>query len=99
MSEFSLIVDILSLITSVGLVYYAFRLLLIFRGGKKAGSWMYILTGILIITFGSCLFTLRHLLGLQENFVRPLGGIMMLIGAILMLIGMRLEYRSWSLAM
>lgn len=96
MQEVSYLVTILSLAINAGLVYYSFRLLLIFRGGKKSKPWMYISTGVLTLAIGSCFFALRYLLGFPENILRPLGGIMMLIGGVLMLIGMRSEYRSWS---
>lgn len=92
------VVDILALVVNAFLVYYTSRLLFIFRGGKKGKSWMYILTGILMVTIGSCVFVLRHLLGVEGNVIRPLGGVFMLIGGILMLIGVYLEYKMWSLA-
>jgi uncharacterized membrane protein YgdD (TMEM256/DUF423 family) len=96
MSEIILIINLLSLVISIGLGYSAVRLLRIFKGGKMGKPWMYISAGVFAVALASCIFSLRLLLDLSSEFIRPLGGVIMLIGGVLMVIGIHLEYKHWS---
>ena len=90
-----IVVNIVSLAISIGLVYFAVRLMLIFKGGKKERSWLYISTGVLALAIGSCIFSLYYVLELP-SFIHPIGGIAQMIGGIMLLIGLNREYKSWK---
>lgn len=96
MVEFSrIVVNLLSLAINIGLFYFTVRLLLIFRGGKKERSWLYIAAAVLALATGSSIFSLYYILELP-SFVHPIGGIVQMIGGILLLIGLYREYKSWK---
>jgi uncharacterized membrane protein YgdD (TMEM256/DUF423 family) len=95
MAEVSRIVlNLVSLTINVGLVYFAVRLMLIFRGSKKEKPWLYIAVAVLALATGSSIFSLYYILELPI-FVHPIGGIAQMIGGILLLIGLHREYKSW----
>jgi len=89
-----IVVNLLSLAINIGLFYFAIRLLLIFKGGKKEKPWFYIALAVLALATGSSIFSLYYILELP-SFVHPIGGIVQMIGGILLLIGLYREYRSW----
>jgi len=76
--------NIVSLVINVGLVYFAVRLLLFFRGGKIGKPWAYISSGVLALAGSSFLFSLYLLV--------------MMTGGALLLIGMYLEHKHWTRA-
>jgi hypothetical protein len=90
-----IVVNLLSLAIDIGLVYFAIRLLMIFRGGRKEKPWLYILAGVLALVTGSSLFSFVLLLNLP-SFVHSLGGVASMIGGGLLLAGLRREYKSWT---
>jgi hypothetical protein len=90
-----IVVNFLSLAINIGLVYFAVRLLLIFRGGKKEKPWLYVSAGVLALAVGSSIFSSYYVLGLPR-FVHSIGGTVQMIGGILLLIGMYREYKSWK---
>jgi hypothetical protein len=99
MTEVSrIIVNIISLAINIGLVYFGFRLLSIFRGGKIGKPWAYISSGVLALAISSSLFSLYYLLALREAMIHSVGGLIMMTGGVLILIGMYLEYKTWTRA-
>jgi hypothetical protein len=93
-----IVVNLVSLAISIGLVYFAVKLTLIFRGGKKEKPWLYVAVAVLALATGSSIFSLYYILELP-SFVHPIGGIMQMIGGILLLTGLYKEYKSWTQAM
>jgi uncharacterized membrane protein YgdD (TMEM256/DUF423 family) len=79
------------------LFYFAVRLLLIFRGGKKKKPWLYVSVGSLALAAGTSLFSL-YLIFELPSFVHTVGGVVSMIGGVLLLAGLRSEYRSWRAA-
>jgi len=90
-----IVVNLLSLAINIGLFYFAIRLLLIFKGGKKEKPWLYIALAVLALATGSSIFSLYYILELP-SFVHPIGGIVQMIGGILLLMGLFREYKSWT---
>jgi hypothetical protein len=90
------VVNIISLAINIGLVYFGFRLLSIFKGGRIGKPWAYISLGVSALAISSSLFSLHYLLALQEAIIHHLGGLIMMIGGVLILIGMYLEYKTWT---
>jgi len=88
------VVNVLSLAINVGLFYFALRLMLIFRGGKKEKPWLYVSVGALALAAGTSLFSLYLILELP-SFVHAVGGVVSMIGGLLLLAGLLSEYRSW----
>lgn len=91
-----IIVNIISLAINVGLVYFGFKLLSIFKGGKIGKPWVYISSGVLALAISSSLFSLYYFLALRETIIHSLGGLIMMTGGALILIGMYLEYKAWT---
>jgi hypothetical protein len=89
-------VNIVSLAVNIGLVYFGLRLLSIFRGGKMGKPWAYISLGVLALAVSSSLFSLYYLLALREAIIHSVGGLIMMMGGVLILIGMYLQYKTWS---
>lgn len=89
------ILNSVSLAINIGLVYFGLRLLSIFRGGKMGKPWAYISLGVLALAISSSLFSLYYLLVLHEAIIHSVGGLIMMMGGLLILIGMYLEYESW----
>ncbi|MFQ6064968.1 MAG: hypothetical protein ACE5L6_05780 [Candidatus Bathyarchaeia archaeon] len=88
------VLNLVSLAINIGLIYLALRLMLIFKGGKMGKSWLYITVAVLALAIGSSIFSSYYILGLPR-FVHPIGGIAQMIGGILLLIGLYMEYKSW----
>jgi hypothetical protein len=91
-----IVINIISLLINVGLVYLAVRLLSIFRGGKMGKPWVYICSGVLALALSSSIFSAYYLLDLNVPFMRGIAGLIMMIGGLLILVGMYHEYRSWA---
>lgn len=92
---FRIVINVLSLAISIGLAYFAVRLMLIFRGGRMEVPWRYISAGVLALALGSTLFSLHYLLAL-EGVIHPLGGVMMMVGGAFILAGLYAEYKRWT---
>lgn len=90
-----IVVNLLSLAINIGLVYFAVRLLLIFKGGKKQKSWLYVSLGAFTLATGASLFSF-YLIFEFPSFVHAVGGVVSMIGGLLLLAGLRGEYRSWK---
>jgi len=56
MEDWHIIVNIVSLIINVSLVYFAVRLLWIFRGGIMGRPWRFIASGVLALAVSSTIF-------------------------------------------
>ncbi|HDD70060.1 MAG TPA: hypothetical protein ENG19_02920 [Candidatus Bathyarchaeota archaeon] len=95
MEDWHIIVNIVSLIINVSLVYFAVRLLWIFRGGIMGRPWRFIASGVLALAVSSTIFSLHYLLNLG-SVGHAIGGLIMMIGGLLLLIGMYLQYKSWA---
>jgi len=96
MELYHIIINIVSLLINVGLVYFAVKLLSVFRGGMMGKPWMYISSGVLALAISSSIFPLYYLLELEVAVVRAFGGLIMMIGGLLILVGMYHESKSWA---
>ncbi len=90
-----IVVNLLSLAINVGLIYFAVRLLLVFKGGKMGRPWLFIASGVLALAVSSCLFAYYYIFDLPA-IVHPIGGVVMTIGGLLALIGLYSQYQIWT---
>ena len=95
MEVYRVAINIVSLLINVGLVYFAVRLLWIFRGGIMGKPWRFVASGVLALALSSSIFSLHYLLNLGPA-VHSIAGFIMMIGGLLILIGMYLQYKSWA---
>ena len=95
MEVYRVIINVIALAVNVCLVYFAVRLLYIFKGGKMKKPWIYISSGVLALAISSSLFALHYLFEIHAG-LHAFGGVLMVIGGLLLLVGMYLEYRSWA---
>jgi hypothetical protein len=51
---------------------------------------------VLALAISSSLFSLYYLLALREAIIHSVGGLIMMTGGVLILIGMYLEYKTWT---
>ena len=96
MELYHIVINIVSLLINVGLVYFAVKLLSVFRGGMMGKPWAYISSGVLALAISSSIFSLYYLLELEVALIRAFGGLIMMIGGLLILVGMYHEYKSWA---
>lgn len=96
MEMFHLIINIIALTVNVGLVFFAGKLLSVFRGSVMGRPWMFVALGVLSLATGSTLFSVHYLLNLGGFEVHAAGGLLMLTGGVFALIGIYLQYKSWT---
>ncbi|MGB9740199.1 MAG: hypothetical protein ACP5IM_01615 [Candidatus Bathyarchaeia archaeon] len=95
MEIYSIAINIVSLFINVGLVYFAFRLLWIFRGGIMGKPWRFVALGVLALAVSSSIFSLHYLFNFG-SVAHCVAGLIMMVGGLIILIGMYLQYRSWA---
>ena len=94
---FHVVLNIVSLAVNVCLVYFAYRLMSVFRGGVMVRPWRFVCLGVLALAIGSSIFSLKYILNAGSFVVHAVGGLIMLLGGILALIGIYIEYKSWAI--
>jgi hypothetical protein len=97
MEIYRIIINIISLLIHFGLIYYAVKSLLIFRGGIMEKHWVFISLSVLTLTVSSLIFSLYYIFNLGTT-IHFIAGLIMMIGGILMLIGMYLHCKSWTIS-
>jgi hypothetical protein len=95
MEIYHVVINLVSLLINVGLVYFAVRLLWIFRGGIMGKPWRFVAFGVLALAVSSSIFSLDYLLDIG-SVAHSVGGLIMMIGGFLILVGMYLQYKSWA---
>jgi len=90
-----IIINFVSLAIDIGLVYFAVRLMRIFKGGRKEKPWRYMSVGVLILAISSSLFSLYYILKLP-SYIHPIGALMSMVGGALILWGLSAEYKTWT---
>jgi heme A synthase len=96
MEMFHVVLNVVALVVNVCLVYFACRLLSVFRGGVMGKPWLFVCLGVLALAVGSSIFSFKYILNASSFVVHAAGGLVMLLGGILALIGMYLEFRNWA---
>jgi len=91
-----IVVNIVSLLISIGLVYFAIKLLSIFKGGKMGKPWIYISSGALALALSSSIFAAYRFLDINTPSIRAIGAFIMMVGGLLILIGMYYESSIWG---
>lgn len=91
------IVNIISLAINIGLVYFAVRMMFVFKGGSMEKVWFPMIAGALCLATGSSLFSMFYFLELP-SFFHSVGGVIAMIGGALMLTGLKGAYKNWAKA-
>jgi uncharacterized membrane protein YecN with MAPEG domain len=87
--------NLTSLAISIGLIYFALRLMHIFKGSAKEKPIRYICAGVLTTTISLALFSLSNI-RLLPNFIHLIGMVTAVIGGGLVLVGLHKEYKIWT---
>ena len=94
---FHVVLNIVALAVNVCLVYFACKLLSVFKGGAMSRPWIFVCFGVLALAIGSSIFSFKYILDVGRFEVHAAGGLIMLLGGILALIGIYLEYKNWTI--
>jgi len=94
---FHVVLNIVALAVNVCLVYFACKLLSVFKGGVMSRPWIFVCFGVLALAIGSSIFSFKYILDVGRFEVHAAGGLIMLLGGILALIGIYLEYKNWTI--
>jgi heme A synthase len=98
MELFHVILNIVALAVNICLVYFACRLLSVFKGGIMSKPWLYVCLGVLALAIGSSIFSFKYIFDVRGFEIHAAGGLMMLLGGVLALIGIYLEYKNWAVS-
>ncbi|MBO0887935.1 hypothetical protein J2P12_02425 [Candidatus Bathyarchaeota archaeon] len=93
MDATSLAISIVGIALTVLLSYYGLRTLKLFKTNVAARAWTYISMGSVSFAIGLVLFTLE---AVQPMGLLPVGGIVMTVGAVFLVIGLRKNYLFWA---
>jgi|YelNatPaOPRAMG01_1025707.scaffolds.fasta_scaffold45717_4 heme A synthase len=96
MELFHVVLNVVALAVNVCLMYFACRLLSVFRGGVMGRPWLFVCLGVLALAIGSSIFSFKYILDVGRFEVHAAGGLIMLLGGVLALIGIYLEYKNWT---
>jgi len=96
MELFHVILNIVALAVNICLVYFACKLLSVFKGGAMSRPWVFVCLGVLALAIGSSIFSFKYILDVGSFEVHAAGGVIMLLGGVLALIGIYLEYKNWT---
>jgi len=94
---FHVILNIVALAVNVCLVYFACRLLSVFKGGVMSRPWIFVCFGVLALAIGSSIFSFKYILDVGRFEAHAAGGLLMLLGGVFALIGIYLEYKNWTI--
>ncbi|MEM2263286.1 MAG: hypothetical protein QW160_03605 [Candidatus Bathyarchaeia archaeon] len=97
MELFHVTLNLIALAVNACLAYFACRMLAVFRGGMMSKPWRFVYIGVLALAAGSSTFSLKYLLNIGGFWPHALGGLMMLLGGVLALIGIYIEYKNWTI--
>ena len=67
-----------------------------FKGGAMSRPWLFVCLGVLALAIGSSIFSFKYILDVGRFEVHAAGGLIMLLGGVLALIGIYLEYKNWT---
>jgi len=96
MEMFHVMLNVVALFVNVCLVYFACRLLSIFKGSIMGKPWRFVCLGVLALAISSSIFSFKYVLNVGGFLVHAAGGLIMLLGGILALIGIYIEYKNWT---
>ncbi len=93
-------INFASIVITIGMLYYALRLMVLFRTGLLGKSWRNISTGIILLSIGGVAFFIRSvsqylaIYGIYD-LMSFLGALISLAGGALILMGLRAEFKIW----
>ncbi len=90
-------INIVSLVIALVMLYYAVRLIFLFRRGLLEKPWKYIAAGVISITTANIVIMTRNVIAGDPtgNLLTYLGLLANLMGAIFLATGLMTEFRIW----
>ena len=95
-----IILDIIAIGATGGLAYYASRLFFHMRSGRFEKGWRLVTEGVVLLCAGFIFITIQDLSGSSSPYYfyfDYVGTALCVIGIIIMSIGLRSQYRVWTL--
>ena len=77
------------------LVYLACKMLTVFKGGMMSEHWRFVCTRVLFLAAGLSIFSIKYLMNIGSFWLHAAGGLTMLMGGMLALAGLYIEY-NWA---
>ncbi len=89
----SLGISIIGSVLTLLLLYYGLKTLRLFMANVAARAWTYISLSAVFFAAGTIVFIID---AIQSSGLLPVGGIIMIIGAFFLAIGLRKNYLFWA---
>lgn len=93
MDSVTFLISAVGTVLTLLLVYYGFRTLRLFKTNVAARAWTYISIGAVFFAVGLVMFTLE---AIQPMGLLPVGGVVMTLGAVFFVMGLRKNYLFWA---
>jgi len=97
MEVFHAALNIVAFAVNACLVYLACKMLTVFKGGMMSEPWRFVCTGVLFLAVGSSIFSIKYLMNIGSFWLHAVGGLTMLMGGMLALAGLYIEYKNWTI--
>jgi hypothetical protein len=92
-------INIVALLVTLGMTYYAIRLVMKFRRGMLEKPWRHVSFGAISLTAAGIIFAVRSAIGIPASLSSVLlygGSILSVIGGLFLLFGLRAENQVWT---
>jgi hypothetical protein len=92
-------INIVGLLVTLGMTYYAIRLVMKFRRGMLEKPWRHISFGAISLTAAGIMFAIGSVFGIPASLSSALlysGSILSVIGGLFLLFGLRAENQVWT---
>ncbi len=92
-------INIVALLVTLGMTYYAIKLVMKFRRGMLERPWRHISFGAISLTAAGIMFAIGSAIGIPALFSSALlygGSILSVIGGLFLLLGLRAENQVWT---
>lgn len=92
-------INIASLLVTLGMAYYAIKLVMKFRRGMLEKPWRHISFGAISLTAAGIMFAIGSTIGIPTSLSSALlygGSILSVMGGLFLLFGLRAENEVWT---
>jgi len=88
-----LVVSIIGIAVTMGLIYYSFRTLFLFKRNIAARAWVYISLSAIFSSIGVVAFLIESVTPMG---LLPVGGVLETVGALFLFLGLRKNFLFWA---
>jgi len=88
-----LVVFIIGIAVTIGLIYYSFRTLFLFKRNIAARAWVYISLSAIFSSIGVVAFLIESVTPMG---LLPVGGVLETVGALFLFLGLRKNFLFWA---